>query len=444
MSEAERLRDTVWRSRWSDLREPLETLAVERGLRVFLIGGYVRDLLLGRQPRDLDLTVEGDGLEFAAALGRRLGGAVHKADRFLTAEIDLPDGRRVDVASTRSETYARPGALPRVRPAGLATDLERRDFSVNTFALCLVGDATCELQCVAGAREDLAARRLRPLHSRSFVDDPTRILRALGQEVRLGFRLTEEGERELCRAVGAGALGTVSGERLWSELEPLLASMDPTAPALLRRAEELGVLDGLLPGLGWSARQESLLARGGDELEVEFRAAMHEAAVEPEANRAECQQRVQVALLVLASSPDAYLGGELAERLRLPGSYRSVLQSWAVRAGAARGVLADREAAASTVHRALRALSIAELAFLAASTDERGRDWVRRELREMRRLELRVRAADLLGRGASPGPGIGRALERTLAARLDGVIGIEDELDYALEVLRQQKPRETR
>jgi tRNA nucleotidyltransferase (CCA-adding enzyme) len=169
--------------------------AAAREVPVYLVGGAVRDLLLGRTRSDLDFAVEGD----AAALGLRLGGEVRAHERFATATVRL-DGGQLDLATARSETYPRPGALPEVRPASLAEDLARRDFTVNAMAVPLLGEP--ELIDPCGGRADLEQGVLRALHDRSFVDDPTRALRAAA----------------LLRAAD---LGTVSADRVEAELRKL-------------------------------------------------------------------------------------------------------------------------------------------------------------------------------------------------------------------------------
>jgi len=425
MTDAERLRGIVWRSPWERLREPLEATAGDFEGRVFLVGGHVRDLLLERTPSDFDLTIEGDGLAFAGRLAAVLGCGLRVSDRFLTAEIDLPGGLRLDITTARSETYEHPGALPIVSPASMRSDLERRDFSVNTFALELLPAARPELLSVEGARADLDARVLRTLHGRSFSDDPTRILRAVRQELQLDFRLTAADEEAARGVIRDGVLSGVSGERLWRELEPLVSNAAFASPGL-RRLEALGVLTGLMPGLGWSAAQERRFSRSLSELERAHGAPQA-------ANRAVCLCRV--ALLALADGPTGYLGEDLAERLHLAQRDGAILRDWPARAASARQAVDSDPTRPSRVHASLGSLSLGELISLAGSVEGAARDWVRREMSSFRDLELTLRAADLLAHGHSPGPPIGAALASTLAARLDGEIGREDELDYALGVL---------
>ena len=178
------------------------------GKPVYLVGGAVRDLLLGRGRADIDLVVEGD----ATALAARLGGVVVEHERFATAKAQL-GGHEVDIATARAETYARPGALPEVEPtAGIAADLARRDFTINAMAIPLRRDP--ELIDPHGGLEDLDAGMLRVLHSRSFEDDPTRALRAARYVARFDFEL-EPDTAELLRHAD---LGTVSTDRRDAEL----------------------------------------------------------------------------------------------------------------------------------------------------------------------------------------------------------------------------------
>ncbi|MGH9458866.1 MAG: hypothetical protein ACRD2J_14630, partial [Thermoanaerobaculia bacterium] len=178
--------------------------AVDEDVRVWLVGGPVRDLLLGRAVGDLDLTVEGDATRVAARLAERLGGTVREHAPFATATVSFPDAT-VDVATARSEHYPLPGALPLVSPETLREDLLRRDFSINAMAVDL---ATGALEDPAGGAADLEARRVRVLHDRSFLDDPTRIYRALRLAVRLGFSLETRTAMLMREAIRTGALTT--------------------------------------------------------------------------------------------------------------------------------------------------------------------------------------------------------------------------------------------
>jgi tRNA nucleotidyltransferase (CCA-adding enzyme) len=213
-------------------------LAAELGLPAYLVGGPVRDAVLGRAPLDLDITVVGPAPQLAERLAEHFGGRLTSHDRFGTAVVQMPDWH-VDVATARRETYPQPGALPEVEPSDLDEDLRRRDFSYNAMALRLDRDLG-ELCDPLGGLADLQARVTRALHERSFVDDPTRIIRAARYAARFGCRLEPLTQRWLEAAVAGGALGTVTGQRLWGELSRLLA--EESAPDAVGLLESWGVL----------------------------------------------------------------------------------------------------------------------------------------------------------------------------------------------------------
>ena len=194
----------------------LGPLDLPRGEGVYLVGGTVRDLLLGRDSFDIDLAVEGDAIEFA----RGLGGEVTAHGRFGTAVVRFPDGRQLDVVTCRRETYAAPAALPDVEAGTIEDDLARRDFTVNAMAASL-GEDFGQILDPHGGRADLEAKVIRILHPASFTDDPTRILRAVRYETRLGFRMDPDTER-LARA-GMTGVALLTPARFREEIVALLS-----------------------------------------------------------------------------------------------------------------------------------------------------------------------------------------------------------------------------
>ncbi len=212
----------------------------------------MRDLLLGRENRDLDLVVEGDGPRFARRLAAELGGRVREHEAFMTAVVVDAEGFHIDVATARSEFYREPAALPEVASSALRQDLYRRDFTINTLAVRLGPGETPELIDHFGARRDLEEGTIRVLHSLSFIDDPTRVLRAVRLEQRLGFEIAPETLHLIQVALEEGVFERLSGSRLREELILLL---DDPAVALrgLDRLAELGLLAPLDPGLEMTA-----------------------------------------------------------------------------------------------------------------------------------------------------------------------------------------------
>jgi len=228
-------------------------VAARQRQSLYLVGGVVRDLFLRRNNLDLDLVVDGDAIKLAQRLAAIVPARITTHSRFNTAKLRW-DRWSVDLATVRSETYDRPGALPRVKPGTLATDLFRRDFTINAMAIELTARRYGQLIDLYGGRDDLERRLIRFLHEKSFVDDATRIWRALRYEQRLDFRLEPNTMRRLKRDVPM--LDTISSDRIRHELELVLIEDFPEK--VLRRADELGVLAKLHPSLkgnGWLARK---------------------------------------------------------------------------------------------------------------------------------------------------------------------------------------------
>ena len=211
--------------------------AGELGQELYIIGGVVRDLFLGRANFDLDLVVEGDAIKLAQELARDSQTKLITHTRFGTAKLKYTDFS-LDLATARCETYSKPGALPTVKPGTITDDLCRRDFSINAMAICLSPRRFGELIDLYYGRDDLHNRLIRILHPNSFIDDATRILRALRYEQRLDFKLEQETEELLQRHIDM--LDTISGDRIRHELELILKEDYPER--VLMRAEELGVL----------------------------------------------------------------------------------------------------------------------------------------------------------------------------------------------------------
>jgi len=255
----------------------VKEVAVEKALRPFLVGGPVRDLMLGRHDViDIDLTLEDGGSTLARALAKRVAGRLRSFPQFLTYKVTADGQPEIDIATARKERYRSPGALPTVTAGHLKDDLLRRDFSINAMAVDLM---TGELHDPAGGARDLAAMSIRVLHDQSFLDDPTRIFRAVRLATRLGFSLETDTARLLENAVASGALATIARERVWREL--FLAFDEDNAPHAVAALSAAGVLEVLFgrrppdPGLG-ARLERTAAALAGTELD---RQVMYTAAL---------------------------------------------------------------------------------------------------------------------------------------------------------------------
>jgi tRNA nucleotidyltransferase (CCA-adding enzyme) len=229
----------------------------ELGVEVYAVGGFVRDMLLGIPNDDIDLVVEGDGIVFAQSLGHKLAARVRSHLKFRTAVLILPSGQKIDVATARLEYYEYPAALPIVELSSLKMDLYRRDFSINTLAIHLCPPHFGRLVDFFGGQQDLKDGVIRVLHSLSFVEDPTRIIRAIRFEQRFQFKIGSQTERLIKNAVRLNIFQKLSGARIRHELR-LLAEDSAPLDALIRM-RDLGLLQEIHPLLHFPQTKEALL-----------------------------------------------------------------------------------------------------------------------------------------------------------------------------------------
>jgi tRNA nucleotidyltransferase (CCA-adding enzyme) len=373
------------------------------GMPVAAVGGLVRDLLLGRLGRrpDIDLVVEGDARTLARRLAETRGGRLLEHAAFRTATLELPDGRRLDLASARRERYHAPGALPAIEPASLTEDLGRRDFSLNALALRLTPAAWGMLVDPTGGLADLRARRLRVLHGLSFVEDPTRIFRAARLAARLACRIDPGTRRLAMAAAGLDRYAALSGDRLRGEVELLLA--EPRPAAAVAAAARLGAwrLLGTGPGVGRAA------VRGG-------------AAALALARRACLAPDARIAVLLLALARGGVAAERWAARLALPPAVRDAIHRARTEGSSLRARLGRVRdpARAYAILRGKADVSTAWARLLARDAVARGH--LEAHLRHWRQLRPLVTGGDLVGLGVAPGPAVGALLRGLLAAQAAG------------------------
>jgi len=399
----------------SELRERVRRLpgmdrllpALEGLPPAYLVGGAVRDLLRGADSVDLDLAVEGDTRSAARELATRLGGSAREHERFGTAAIET-EGLAVDLAATRRETYQRPGDLPRVEPASLAEDLGRRGVTINAMAVGLTGDDLGHLYDPFGGLADLREGAVRVLHELSFVDDPTRLLRALRYEARLGMAMDSDTERLAREAADIGALRTVSGPRIRDALMGLLAEHE--APSAVARLRELGLDRSLHKALNADPELVASASLGAAAL-----------AADP----------ATASLAALISEAPGELGGWLAD-LNLHAPVRDAVAR-AARNAPLVAMELRKDLKPSEIWSLLRR-EPAETLALAMAVGAPAEP-VLRFATELRPARLEITGDDLLAAGVPPSPAVGRALEETLRRKLDGeVSGRDEELRTALEL----------
>jgi tRNA nucleotidyltransferase (CCA-adding enzyme) len=401
------------------------------GAPAYAVGGFVRDLLLGRPAPDLDLVVEGDGIAFARRLAEEVGGTLLVHGGFGTASIEAghaPPGAaperyplgRIDVASARRELYAAPGALPAVRPASLAEDLRRRDFSVNAMAVVLAPDRFGRLLDPLGGQRDVHARRLRSLRPLAFVEDPTRVLRAARYAARLGFRPDRETMAGIRLAVACAPYPALSGQRLWREIE--LAAGEArmrTAFELLVRwnAVTIWKMGRCSPGRLADAERLQRWARGAG------------VALDP----------AEVCLVALLVGRPAAAVARALDRLALIGVPRARIEA-AVQGGPLARRLAAPRLRPSAIDRLLRAAPESALLGAWLRAGARGRRRIQWFLARGRAVRPRLTGRDVLALGVPPGPRVGAMLDRLRRLRLDGAVGsLAEERELVKEWLASGK-----
>ena len=392
----------------------------ELELAVYAVGGFVRDLLLAAPNLDIDITVEGDGIFFAETLGNRYGCRVRPHEAFGTAVLVFPDGRKLDVASTRLEYYESPGVLPTVERASLRHDLYRRDFTINTLALSLNHGRFGRLVDFFNAQKDLQDRQIRVLHNLSFVEDPTRAFRAVRFEQRLGFQLDPHTEGLLRSAVRAGLVERVGGKRLLGELIHIFKEQEP-APAVARMAQ-LGLLTCIHPALRFGPDSEQLFA----ELErvlAWYQLLYLDQPIEPWA----------VWLLALTDRLDSPRYLETCQRLAMPARlmerlfgqrHRALRRLQTMRQAVTRG----QQVTNSQLYTWLHGVPLELLLYgLARSGREELRRLVSLYLTRLCTVKIQLTGTELQAMGVPRGPAIRKLKERLLAARLDGEVASRDE-----------------
>jgi len=406
------------------LLERIGQTAEEMGTQAYVVGGFVRDLLLGRPNLDTDILVERAGDRFAQALARELRARLKVHRRFGTASLTLPDGFKLDVATARAESYRHPAALPDVEPeVPVEEDLKRRDFTMNAMAIRLNPPFFGELVDPFGGRFDLKARTLRTLHKFSFVEDPTRIFRAVRFEGRFGFRL-EEPMEESARWVAASRLiERLSGKRLRTELLMILEM--PSAASILKRLDELDILKHLHPALGWSKAMERRMERVA-------KAISWMRALVPE----ESFQEWLVRFLGWAGEMSAQEVVRYArDRLRMPSDHVEILEAARDHTRRFLNHLASSGCESVCIYEILKGLPLEGLVYARAEGNSPEVDRaIARFLKELRYIRLEISGDDLIALGFHEGPAIGRALRETLRAKLEGRLqDRQAELEYAIK-----------
>jgi tRNA nucleotidyltransferase (CCA-adding enzyme) len=402
--------------RINEILQEAGRVAAEHDFRVYAVGGFIRDLVLRRPNLDIDLVVEGEGIVFAKEFAQTYDARVRSYKKFGTAVVIFPDGFKIDVATARLEYYEYPAALPTVELSSLKLDLYRRDFTINTLAVELNPGRFGQLIDYFGAQRDFKDKAIRVLHNYSFVEDPTRVLRAIRYEQRLSFRIMKHTSNLIENAVKMKLLVELSGRRLTNELKLILSEENPI-PAI-KRMNEYSLLPFLHPDIQYGSSVERLLREIGSVL------AWYDLSFIKNG----CE-RWLVYLLALIDPLSPRGLEDFCTKMELPPRLASLLVEGREKAIAvARGFYRQPELKSSEIYHLLEGLGTEWLLFIMAKTQqEETRRAISHYFRDLKELRPKLRGRDLKDMGITPGPVYRRILDQLLDGRLNGELSSREE-----------------
>jgi len=404
--------------------------ALRMGARVYAAGGIIRDLLLGIECLDIDLVVEGDGIELARALSEEYHGRLRVHPRFGTAKILFPNGGQIDVTTAREEFYQYPAAMPQVEASSLRQDLYRRDFTINAMAVSLNQRSFGDVVDYFGGRKDLERGLLRVLHNLSFVEDPVRIMRAVRFEKRYHLNMETQTLKLVKDAIRNKMLARVPAERIWEELKHVF--LEPRPGPVLARFMELQLWPFLFPGVDPDRVQPVL-----GEIARSVRTLRYWDLIE-------LGEIWMIYFLVVLHRSDWTVAAAVCRRYHLNkrqvdqaaaalGGWRSLLKNLREPFGVALSELARQ---VRSVPREIYPLILCYLG------DGAAKKRFRHVLTAISYNKPSINGKDLRLLGYKPGPPFKKALEAVWQARLDGVIRTrQEELNYAMRILQNTEER---
>jgi tRNA nucleotidyltransferase (CCA-adding enzyme) len=395
-------------------------IAGRLGFRAYLVGGFVRDLILGVKNFDLDIAVEGDGILFAEALAEKLKAKIISHRRFGTATVTVKPHLKLDIATTRKEFYPEPGSLPIVNKGSIKDDLFRRDFTINTLVIAINKDNFGQLLDLFKGKSDIRARKVRVLHNLSFIDDPTRILRAVRFQKRYDFQIEPNTLKRLKEAVKLKMLFAVEPQRLRDELILMLKENEPLKA--LKRLEELAGLGFINPALKLSVKTEKLLGSCREQVRwFKSKFAQHRHL-----------DSWLVYLAGLLSGLDLEVVRAVCARFVFrKGETKRILEFFLLRAKLL-SKLSRPGLRPSSVFHLLEPLSYEVIILLKASAENKfAHANMENFFHAYNGTAISLRGHDLKGLGIAPGPHYQKIFRRVLNAKLNGKVKTaQEELDF--------------
>lgn len=396
----------------SDMLKLAGEVADSLGFKAYLVGGSVRDLLRGQENLDIDIVIEGDGIQFAREFGERLGAKVRMHERFGTAQV-ITEDLKLDVATARTEYYESPAALPKVETSSIKKDLYRRDFTINTLAIELNPKNFGLLIDFFGGQRDLREKTIRVLHNLSFIEDPTRAFRAVRFSERFGFKLSKHTENLIKSALRMNLFDKLSGSRLYEEILLTFSETEPVKA--IKRLSEYGLLKVIHPNLVFDERLELVLQSIHDTLSW-FNLLFFE----------EKPDKGAIYLMALLSVLNDGNRETAFVRLSTPSKIKEKIN---------RGILHSQELIMqlplhdpAMIYKALCNLDIETILFaMAVAVNDNKKREISQYLIELRKVRPQLTGQDLKGIGIMTGPIYSEILNTLLEERLRGNLKTKDD-----------------
>ncbi len=404
-------------------------IADDEGLSVYVVGGFVRDIILGVENLDIDIVVEGDALRFSEKLADYYCAHLTKHDRFGTAVVVLEDDFKIDVVTARKEYYEYPASLPVIEGGTIKDDLFRRDFTINSMAIKLNKSGFGNIVDFYGGRRDLQMGLIRILYNLSFVEDPTRVFRAIRFEQRYDFRMEEKTEEFAIKAIESGILGKVSHERINFELFAMLK--ESNIPAILERMEQLHILKKVYPQIMLTNDLKKVLRNAEEDF----------AYFSEKLNHPESPDRTLLYLLILHSNMDHENAAKSSENMRLTKEYKEeILKLIEVRDRVLSNLSGNVDISYYDVYNELKGLSIEILLVLCMiSGEKKVINRIILYINNLKNIKTYISGKDLRDLGVKPGPEYKLLLEEVLAAKLNGSLQTyKDELEFLKRIISKE------
>jgi len=403
-------------------------VADDQGYNAYVVGGFVRDLIIREENLDIDIVIEGDAIDFARKFSDISNGELTIHEKFQTAYVYLDHNLQIDIVTARKEYYEYPGALPTVEIGSIKDDLFRRDFTINSIAMQLNGDQFGKIVDFYGGRRDLYEGIIRILYNLSFIEDPTRVFRAVRFEQRYGFMMDEKTEEFAIDAVNSNMLHKLSQERIYSEFLYILK--EKNTYGMLQRLQQLGVLQKIYPEIKLYDELKKLIEKS-DIYYDDFCNSL---------NNNKNIDKILIYLLVLYSNIDTDNAFVLADRMKLKKEYREEILRFVKVKGLNLSEFFEDEHTNFDIYSMFEGLSIESLYVLSIMFDDRVKDAVYLYIKRISKIKTEITGRDIIRLGVEPGPNIKKILKRVLKEKINGkIINYDDEINFARNILLEEE-----